>query len=109
MVQAGGVAGDQLRGFIERIERLEEEKKGITEDIKEVYAGAKAVGFCNKTMRDCIKLRKMDAAERQEKEALLDVYMHAIEGGARPEPAKNSDSDADKDAQGDLVEAAEAA
>ncbi len=81
MVQAGGVAGEQLRSFIERIERLEEEKKGIAEDIKEVYAGAKAVGFDTKVMRKVISIRKMDQADRQEQEALLDVYLHAIEGG----------------------------
>ena len=87
MVQAGGVAGEQLRAFIERIERLEEEKKGIAEDIKEVYAGAKAVGFDTKIMRKVIQVRKMDRAERQEQESLLDVYLHAIEGGDIPEPA----------------------
>ena len=85
MVQAGGVAGEQLRSFIERIERLEEEKKGIAEDIKEVYAGAKAVGFDTKIMRKVIQVRKMDRAERQEQESLLDVYLHAIEGGQMPE------------------------
>jgi len=87
MVQAGGIAGEQLRGFIERIERLEEERKGIAEDVKEVYAGAKAVGFDVKIIRKVIALRKMDQADRQEQEALLDVYMHAIEGGQMPEPA----------------------
>lgn len=81
MVQAGGVAGEQLRSFIERIERLEEEKKGIAEDIKEVYAGAKAVGFDVKILRKVIAIRKMDQADRQEQEALLEVYLHAIEGG----------------------------
>jgi uncharacterized protein (UPF0335 family) len=85
MVQAGGIAGEQLRGFIERIERLEEEKKGIAEDVKEVYAGAKAIGFDPKVMRKVIAIRKMDQADRQEQEALLDVYMHAIEGGQVPE------------------------
>ncbi|WP_417458971.1 DUF2312 domain-containing protein [Kordiimonas sp.] len=82
-VQAGGVAGEQLRSFVERIERLEEEKKGIAEDIKEVYAGAKAVGFDVKILRQVIRVRKMDQADRQEQEALLDVYLHAIEGGQR--------------------------
>lgn len=77
-VQAGGVAGEQLRSFIERIERLEEEKKGIAEDIKEVYAGAKAVGFDTKIMRKVIQVRKMDRAERQEQESLLDVYLSSI-------------------------------
>jgi uncharacterized protein (UPF0335 family) len=85
MVQAGGVAGNQLRSFIERIERLEEEKSGIGEDIKEVYAGAKAVGFDTKVMRKVIAARRMDAADRQELEALLDMYLHAIEGGTIPE------------------------
>ncbi|MBL4788034.1 MAG: DUF2312 domain-containing protein [Kordiimonadaceae bacterium] len=84
MVQHGGIAGEQLRGFIERIERLEEEKKGIAEDIKEIFAGAKAVGFDVKILRKVIAVRKMDQAERQEQEALLDVYLHAIEGGERP-------------------------
>lgn len=83
--QAGGIAGDQLRSFVERIERLEEEKKGIADDVKEVYASAKAVGFDTKAMREVIKIRKMDQADRQEQEALLDVYLHAIEGGVLPE------------------------
>jgi len=84
MVQAGGIAGEQLRSFIERIERLEEEKKGIAEDIKEVYAGAKAVGFDTKVMRKVVAIRKMDAADRQEQDALTDVYLHAVEGGQQP-------------------------
>ena len=89
MVQAGDVAGEQLRSFIERIERLEEEKKGIAEDIKEVYAGAKAVGFDTKVMRKVISIRKMEQADRQEQEALLDVYLHAIEGGQLPEKTED--------------------
>ena len=80
MVEAGGVAGEQLRSFIERVERLEEEKKAIAEDIKEVYAQAKAVGFDTKIMRKVVALRKMDSNDRQEQETLIDVYMHAIEG-----------------------------
>lgn len=84
MVQAGGLAGTQLRSFIERIERLEEDKKGISEDIKEVYAGAKAVGFDVKVMRKVIAVRKLDKADRQEQESLLDNYLHAIEGGRDP-------------------------
>ena len=75
-----GIAGKQLRGFIERIERLEEEKKGISEDIKEVYARAKSVGFDPKIMRKVISERRMDPSEKQELESLLDVYMHAIDG-----------------------------
>lgn len=84
MVHTGGIAGDQLRNFVERIERLEEEKKGIAEDIKEVYGQAKAIGFDTKILRKVITVRKLDRAERQEQEALLDIYLHAIEGGDLP-------------------------
>lgn len=77
----GGVAGDILRSFIERIERLEEEKKGIADDIKDVYAEAKSAGFEPKIMRQVVRLRKMERADREEQEALLDVYLHALEGG----------------------------
>ena len=89
----GGIAQEQLKSFIERIERLEEEKRGIAEDIKEVYAQSKAVGFDTKIMRKVIAVRKMDAHERNEQEALLDVYLHAIEGGDLP-AAEAGDSDA---------------
>ncbi len=82
MVETGGIAGEQLRGFVDRIERLEEEKKGIADDIKEVYAQAKAVGFDTKILRKVIAVRKVDQAERQEQEALLEVYLHAVEGAA---------------------------
>jgi uncharacterized protein (UPF0335 family) len=71
-------AKDQLRSIIERIERLEEEKQALADDIKEVYAEAKANGFDAKTLRTVVKLRKEDANERQEREALLDLYMHAL-------------------------------
>ncbi len=74
----GGVAGDQLRAFVERIERLEEEKKGIAEDIKDVYAEAKGTGFDTKAMRKIIGMRKKDFSERQEEEAILDLYMQAL-------------------------------
>jgi uncharacterized protein (UPF0335 family) len=72
------VAAGQLRAFIERIERLEEEKKTITEDIKEVYAEAKGTGFDTKAVRVIIRLRKKDQAERQEEEAILDLYKAAL-------------------------------
>lgn len=72
------IAKDQLRAFVERIERLEEEKRAIAEDIKEVYAEAKGNGFDTKTMRKVVALRKMDAAERQEQEAILDLYLEAL-------------------------------
>lgn len=76
---------EQLRSFVERIENLEAEKQGVAEDIKEVYAGAKDVGFDTKVMRKVIALRKLDRATRQEMESLLDVYMHALEGGSLPD------------------------
>jgi uncharacterized protein (UPF0335 family) len=71
-------AQGQLRSFIERIERLEEEKKAIAADIKEVYGEAKATGFDTKIMRKVVTLRKKDSAERQEEEALLDLYLGAL-------------------------------
>lgn len=78
MVEVGGIAADRLRQLIERIERLEEERKGIGGDIREIYAEAKAVGFDPKIMRQIVKLRQMDNAEIQEQEALLDTYKHAL-------------------------------
>ncbi|GAC1507785.1 MAG: DUF2312 domain-containing protein [Steroidobacteraceae bacterium] len=74
----GTVAADQLRLFIERIERLEEEKKGISDDIKDVYAEAKANGYDTKTMRAIVRLRKMEAHARQEADALLETYRQAL-------------------------------
>jgi uncharacterized protein (UPF0335 family) len=79
MAEVGGIAAGQLRALIQRIERLEEEKAGLAADIRDVYAEAKANGFEPKIMRQVIKLRKMERADRQEQEALLDLYMHAIE------------------------------
>ena len=72
------IARDQLKSIVERIERLEEEKQALADDIKEVYGEAKANGFDTKTLRTIIKLRKQDTAERQEAEALLDLYMQAL-------------------------------
>jgi uncharacterized protein (UPF0335 family) len=72
------VAAGQLRAFIERIERLEEEKKTITDDIKEVYAEAKGTGFDTKAVRTIIRLRKKDQAERQEEEAIINLYKAAL-------------------------------
>lgn len=73
-----GFAKDQLRSFIERVERLEEEKAALSTDIREVYSEAKATGFDTKTMRQVIRLRKLDTADRQEQEAILDLYMSAL-------------------------------
>jgi uncharacterized protein (UPF0335 family) len=78
MTQVGGVAGEQLRAFIERIERLEEEKKDVQEQIKEVFSEAKGTGFDVKTMRQLIKLRKLRDADRSEQEELLEIYKAAI-------------------------------
>ena len=72
------VSAEQLRLFIERIERLEEDKKGIADDIKDTYAEAKGTGFDTKTMRAIVRLRKMEKAARQEAEALLDTYKTAL-------------------------------
>ena len=72
------VAADQLRLLIERIERLEEEKKGILDDIKDVFGEAKATGFDTKTMRTIIRLRKMEKHHREEAEMLLDTYKQAL-------------------------------
>jgi uncharacterized protein (UPF0335 family) len=74
----GNVAADQLRLFIERIERLEEEKKGVADDIKDVYAEAKANGYDTKTMRQIVRLRKMEKHARDEQDALLETYRNAL-------------------------------
>ena len=78
MAEPAGVARDQLKSIIERIEKLEEEKQALAEDLKEVYGEAKANGFDTKTLRQIVRIRKQDSAERQEQEALLDLYMHAL-------------------------------
>ncbi len=78
MAESGGIAGSQLRSFIERIERLEEEKAALAADIREVYAEAKGTGFEPKTMRQIVRLRKLDSADRQEQETLLDLYKSAL-------------------------------
>ncbi len=78
MSDVNGVAQDQLRSFVERIERLEEEKKTISDDIKDVYAEAKGNGFDTKVLRRVISLRKQDADERNEQEAILDLYLQAL-------------------------------
>ena len=73
-----GVSAQRLKSFIERIERLEEEKKALGADIREVYGEAKSSGYDPKIMRKVIKLRGMDAGDRQEEEALLQVYLDAV-------------------------------
>lgn len=74
----GGIAADRLKSFVERIERLESEKQGLSEDIKEVYAESKSTGFDNKIIRQIIRLRKMDKADRQEQRAILELYEEAL-------------------------------
>jgi uncharacterized protein (UPF0335 family) len=76
--ETGGIAADQLRSFVDRIERLEEEKKALTEDIKEVYAEAKGTGFDTKILRKVIAIRKRDRGEVDEEETILDLYLRAL-------------------------------
>jgi uncharacterized protein (UPF0335 family) len=78
MAKTGGIAADRLKQIVARIERLEEEKKALADDIKEVYAEAKGAGFDTKILRQVIRLRKMDKAEFQEQEALLELYLQAV-------------------------------
>ncbi len=78
MPDVAGVAADRLRSFVERIEKLEEERAAIGADIREVFSEAKGTGFDVKAMRQVIKLRKMEPADRQEQEALLDLYARAL-------------------------------
>lgn len=80
-----GVARDQLRAFVERIERMEEERKAISDDIREIYAEAKGNGFDTKVLRQVVRIRKQDRSERLEQEAILDLYMHAL--GMAPDPS----------------------
>lgn len=76
--EVGGVSGQRLKSFVERVERLEEEKSAIAEDIKEVYGEAKATGFDVKIIRRVIKLRKMELDKRREEDELLELYKAAI-------------------------------
>lgn len=78
MSELQGTARDQLRAFVERIERLEEEKAALAADIREVYAEAKSMGYDVKTLRTVVRLRKQDAMERQEQEAILATYLVAL-------------------------------
>ena len=91
MPDIGGIAGERLRSFIERIERLEEEKRTLAADIKEVYAEAKGNGFDARTMRQLIRLRRMDKDDLDEQESLLDVYKRAL--GMLPEAPASAAAD----------------
>lgn len=79
MSEIGGIAADRLRALIERIERLEEEKSSINQDIREIFAEAKSAGFDTKIMKAVIRLRKMNAADRDEQEFLLETYRKALD------------------------------
>jgi uncharacterized protein (UPF0335 family) len=76
--EAGGISGNRLKSFIERVERLEEEKAAIAEDVRDVYGEAKATGFDPKIMRRIVSLRKTNLEKRREEQELLDLYMSAI-------------------------------
>ncbi|GAB5388015.1 MAG: DUF2312 domain-containing protein [Alphaproteobacteria bacterium] len=78
MTEVGGIAAEQLRSFVERVERLEEEKAGIAADIRDIYAEAKGNGFDVKIMRQIVRLRKMEDNDRREQDELLDLYRHAL-------------------------------
>jgi len=78
MARGGGVAAERLKSFIERIERLEEEKAALASDIREIYSEAKGTGFDTKIMRQIVRLRKLDDADRQEQQAILDTYKKAL-------------------------------
>lgn len=78
MTEVGGIAADQLASYVERIERLEEEKANLMADIKEVYGEAKALGYDTKVLRQIIRLRKMEEHERTEQEEILEVYKRAL-------------------------------
>ncbi|HVZ06504.1 DUF2312 domain-containing protein [Rhodopila sp.] len=77
-IKTGGVAAERLRSLVERIERLEEERKALGNDIKDIYAEAKSAGFDVKVLRQLIRIRKQEPAEVEEAETLLDVYRHAL-------------------------------
>lgn len=76
--RAGGIAVEQLKSIIGRVEKLEEEKAGISADIRDVFAEAKGNGFDTVALRTIIKMRKMDTSEREERETVLDTYLHAL-------------------------------
>ena len=78
MPNVGGIAGEQLRSFVERIERLEEERRALSADIKDVYAEAKGNGFDIAIMRQIIRIRRMDQDDVDEQETLLDIYKRAL-------------------------------
>lgn len=95
MVKFGGFSGDQLRSFVDKIEKLEAEKKQLAEFIKEVFSEAKAQGFDIKILRKVISIRKIDARDREEQETILDLYLHAL--GMLPD-SDDGDDDTEREA-----------
>lgn len=79
MGNIGGISAQRLKSFIERVERLEEEKAALAGDIREVYTEAKSAGFDVKVLRQVVRLRKLDKADRQQQEALLETYLRALD------------------------------
>jgi uncharacterized protein (UPF0335 family) len=79
MSEVGGVSAERLKSFVERIERLEEEKSALAADIREIYAEAKGTGFDARILRQVVRLRKMDRADRREQEELLELYKRALD------------------------------
>ncbi|NQV56704.1 MAG: DUF2312 domain-containing protein [Rhodospirillales bacterium] len=79
MADVGGIAQDRLRAFVERIERLEEEKNALAADIRDVFSESKSAGFDVKIMRQIVRLRKLNGADRREQEELLDLYKLALD------------------------------
>ena len=79
MADVGGIVSERLRTIIERIERLEEEKSALAEDIREIFSEARSAGFDVKILRQVIRLRKLDNSDRQEQEAMLDLYKRALD------------------------------
>lgn len=76
--EAGGIAADRLRSIIERIERLEEERRALADDIKDIYTEAKSAGFDAKVIRQIVRIRRQEPAEVEEQETLLDLYRRAL-------------------------------
>ena len=76
--EVGGISADRLRSIVERVERLEEERKALGDDIKDIFTEAKSAGFEVKVIKQLIKLRKLDPADREEQETLLDIYKQAL-------------------------------
>ena len=85
MTDTIGISGDRIRSFIERIEHIDEEIKGLNEEKKEAYAEAKGEGFDVKVLREIVRLRKLDREDREERESLVDLYLRAMESASTPD------------------------